>query len=546
MNIRQWIQKRTKPELSEDVSLVSFLSEVGEKFPLFKKHLETKVDIQKLEDYIKDPTALNKSTKFTDIAERNKYKEVLKEISSMQNLSIKDLKKGMPKNEANLLSVSHNEDGVKTVDDTQHKIDFAAPKEYQDFISSDSKENGLSEKGIEAKTVHRIGDDKYMTKPYHGEISRCFSTWAKHPITGWSSITTKALFTAGNEKRLCEDVSAHEVDGIPVTVHKFHKSAQSMGGDLRKHKDIAHEPNDIYKIGLMDYLSNNTDRHQDNILLDINNSAPTGEVPVIAIDHSLNFQYLESINDKFGNDIKTETPLDYINSSVLKHLNSRSNINYKGNSDLIDWWKSKAEPIKKAFVANLEHLKDEKLKDHMYKNFNSRWNTLNKWADKSSSGEYSKDTIDTLGHTDLHTPILSMSARKLTDLPKGNLEALGSVYDAVDKKKKLNYRQVSTARAALTEAVDKMSPQELAELFVSAAQNPMWNTKIISQANLNPSSIILDNVLKPSHIEHNSITYKKEHAFEILKALDSLPEEKQETLSFYKRALGNLLSSEAL
>ena len=546
MNIRQWMQKRTKPELSEDISLVSFISEIGEQFPLFKKHLESKVDLKKLEDYIKDPTALNKSTKFSDIAERNKYKDVLKEISSMQNLSVKDLQKGMQKEESDSLTSAHSADGSKVVDDSQHRIDFAAPKEYQDFISSDSKDSGLSEKGIEAKTVHKIGDDKFMTKPYHSEISRCFSTWAKHPITGWSSITTKALFTAGNEKRLCEDVSAHDINGVPVTVHKFHKSATSMGGDLLRHKDTHHNTNDIYKIGLMDYLSNNTDRHQDNILLDHENKMPTGEVPLVAIDHSLNFQYLEGINDKFGNDAKTETPLDYINSSVLKHLNNRSGINYKSNSDLIDWWKSKAEPIKKAFVANLEHLKDEKLKDHMYKNFNSRWNTLNKWADKSASGEYSKETIDTLGHTDLHTPILSMPARKLTDLPQGHLEALGSVYDAVDKKKKLNYRQVSTARAAINEAVDKMNPKELAQLFISATQNPMWNTKMISQVNLNPSSVILDNILKPSHVEHNSITYKKEHAFEIMKALGSLPEEKQEQLSFYKRALGNLLSSEAV
>ena len=86
----------------------------------------------------------------------------------------------------------------------------------------------LDENGISAKMVHEIEDDAsphdpniYMAKPYHKKIESGTKSWVKHPILGWATMATKALFNAGKIGHLCEDVSAHEHEGVPLTVHKF-------------------------------------------------------------------------------------------------------------------------------------------------------------------------------------------------------------------------------------------------------------------------------------------------------------------------------------
>ena len=104
----------------------------------------------------------------------------------------------------------------------------------------------------------------------------------KNSTKGWASLATRKLFEAADMGDVCEDVRPHTHKGVPLVVSQYHPWATSG----RNNYDM---PTDDAQIAVMDFLTNNQDRHSGNIM------AVDGRP--LAIDHERNFQYFDN---KFG------------------------------------------------------------------------------------------------------------------------------------------------------------------------------------------------------------------------------------------------------
>lgn len=217
--------------------------------------------------------------------------------------------------------------------------------------------------GVSAKMIHNVegkadGQDiKYMAKPYHAPIESWAKSWGKHPIKGWASLTTRKLFEAADMDDICEDLSAHIHKGVPIVVSKFHPTAEGT------YEFPTLNMKDHAKIGIMDFLTNNQDRHRGNMM-------HVDGTP-IAIDHERNFQYFKP-KPGFDPLVSPQHAFQGFNEDGRRIQSNFDTI----QDDIVDWWNKNKHNIKNEMDRNLEYIKDHGVKNHIAKNFKARWEWL--------------------------------------------------------------------------------------------------------------------------------------------------------------------------
>jgi 8-oxo-dGTP pyrophosphatase MutT (NUDIX family) len=153
------------------------------------------------------------------------------------------------------------------------------------------------------------------------------------------------------------------------------------------------------KIALMDFLSNNLDRHGDNLLFDEDHNQ------FMAIDHSRSFQYKNAnkLNNAFINPkmkpMSEGVPFqdslgNYLNGSEMHSAHHVVDPIRRNGADpkaeryrMIDewqpvfkWWQKNSDTIRKAMEQRLELVKDSSVREHIQRNFEERWKMLNHYA----------------------------------------------------------------------------------------------------------------------------------------------------------------------
>lgn len=219
----------------------------------------------------------------------------------------------------------------------------------------------ISSSAVSPKAIHKVNDSTYMAKPYHTPNESWSTKWTKHPIRGWASLTTNRLFNAANMGHLTEDISATTHQNVPIVIHKFEPGAQST--EQVYGKGPALNTNDHAKIGIMDFLTNNQDRHTEN-LMHVNGRP-------LAIDHDRNMQYFGA---KPGFISVIHPSLAFQN-----HKGYGSNVRRDFDmfaDELVDWWNKVGHNVKKEMGKNLEFIKDPLVKQHISENFDTRWEWL--------------------------------------------------------------------------------------------------------------------------------------------------------------------------
>ena len=168
------------------------------------------------------------------------------------DLTLSDLQKKVKEKDWNRVAGKNDADAHLTVDHKPHLEKFPVHPEYSKMLNSDKSYKGhkLEENGISAKMVHEINgyhdesgdwvstpqtEGLFMSKPYHKKIESATKSWVKNPILGWATMATKGLFNAGGIGDLAEDVTAHEHEGVPLTVHKFAHDHQMIS---KKHSPL--------------------------------------------------------------------------------------------------------------------------------------------------------------------------------------------------------------------------------------------------------------------------------------------------------------------
>lgn len=136
------------------------------------------------------------------------------------------------------------------------------------------------------------------------------------------------------------------------------------------------------QIGLMDFLTNNLDRHETNLLYDHANAK------MLAIDHSRSFQYktrdkgipaTQAKDDALGNYLRGTAIGKVIGTKTYGDKDALNQWNEDwGNT--FEWWKQNAPAIKKTMTERLQMVKDRAVRAHIQRNFDARAHLLDDMA----------------------------------------------------------------------------------------------------------------------------------------------------------------------
>jgi hypothetical protein len=269
-------------------------------------------------------------------------------------------------------------------------------------------------KGITRKLVYAqtsaplLNEDAshYMVKPYHERVSRRLKSWMQYPIQGWAEMANQGLYHAAGIGRLHQKVHIDEHDmgegheREPALVVHMQPGFQTMGSadpealraGIIKNPEMVE---DARKIALMDFLTNNLDRHTGNLLFH-----PDGKL--LAIDHSRSFQYKSK--HKWGQPV-AETRYGKLDDSLRNYVGADPMVRIRAqvpgiqdggtmpwsddkrvwhDSELwepaLDWWGKASKNVRERMAHELKHIKSDIVRKHVQRNFNARANLLDQMA----------------------------------------------------------------------------------------------------------------------------------------------------------------------
>lgn len=243
--------------------------------------------------------------------------------------------------------------------------------------------------GITPKQVFAHGLKKYIVKPYFETPSSEVSAFAKFPIAGWAELTNQELYHAVGLGAFHQTVTGHLHPGwkdmLPaIAIHAAdgHTTFRERGAYQLKGDTNPMFSDVMRKVNVLDFLTNNLDRHAENML-------SSDEGYGLAIDHGLSFQYTSNMKDKWDT---TKSGRDTIGAYINRKYSAGQAL--LGPHDAIamplkaspyvqvmKWWGNNSSKAKMAIKNQLKFVKDKKLKDHIWKNFKARAELLDSWAE---------------------------------------------------------------------------------------------------------------------------------------------------------------------
>jgi len=258
--------------------------------------------------------------------------------------------------------------------DPTHNADYSKFQKYTsqapDLDASSTFSDAGHKMGCMGKVINSMGDDTYMLKPYHND---------QQYATGWNTMTTNKLYHSAGMGHMIEDIAPtsikHEGVDVPVIASKFHKNHTVA----ENHKPTV-SMYDASRLGLMDYLTDNTDRHSENLLMsdDLNNDGYHG---IVAIDHDFTFDY--------GNTDPSPRshPGEGYGVGAFGDWIDENDMTPKDVAKMADWWSNHASDIKESFNNSLGAISDTKMRDHLRENFTARHQALGRWASKAQDAK---------------------------------------------------------------------------------------------------------------------------------------------------------------
>jgi uridine kinase len=312
-----------------------------------------------------------------------------------------------------------------------HPPSLHAAVEHHRNVVLDGPEKFTRQKGpgtgITKKTVYESEEGgRVMVKPYHEHLTQHIvkKGYQKFPIQGWSEMTNQALYHAAGMGHLHQKVHVSEhtmtdesgrtikEPALVVHMEPGFKSVDEGGAALWHGARMAGsgqvDPLDARKIGLMDFLTNNIDRHGGNIMAN-------AEGRILAIDHGRSFQYIASQKEQFSpakqkeqvqrHDMQFDSPedhLDDVRPFDPYTLRPDGSLPKKYDRDMErlerykplfeEWWPAHRDGVVKTMDERLKQIRDPEVVAHIKRNFMARVN----WMD-----ERSRDGVENYG-TDWH------------------------------------------------------------------------------------------------------------------------------------------------
>lgn len=227
----------------------------------------------------------------------------------------------------------------------------------------------------------------YMLKPYHEIMNDC--DYMYYPNAGWAEITMQGLYHAAGIGDLCQKVFADckpvpwldennrvdptKVQDVPLLVVVIEKNMHEIEecyGEPRLDLQI-----DGMKIAVLDFLSNNNDRHGGNLLFAGSRNKPTR---LLAIDNGRSFNYTIAQRHQYNWSRKDHLYF-YFRSPGLHPVVYENNLHHTIGVAM-RWWTKRRNAIVAEFERQLSGITNEKARKWIAKNFKARVKTLDQFA----------------------------------------------------------------------------------------------------------------------------------------------------------------------
>jgi hypothetical protein len=229
-------------------------------------------------------------------------------------------------------------------------------------VKPDREDSGIG--GIERKVLVSHGTQKYL-------IKGASTQW--NPLSGWGELTSQAMYHAGGIGHLHQHshathVNIKEGDNVrkqpAVAIHFQPGKWRTLSAVKEKgDRDFYNKHDgDLRKIYLMDFLTGNGDRHDENILV-----GPEGQPQ--AIDHGFAFRRdnwdtpKDQEEDPFSGNIAGAGEAPNGKPFNFKIFSNDHGFGLNGKPDTYDWWQQNKEPIVKSFYKHLDMIPDKKERD---------------------------------------------------------------------------------------------------------------------------------------------------------------------------------------
>ena len=252
-----------------------------------------------------------------------------------------------------------------------------------------SRLGGHSKKVVLGEIPDEPSGVRYMVKPYHERYhlvpaseARRDPAHVKLPIQGWAEMATQGLFHAAGYGHLYQQahVVRHPdadllVVRLPPGVQSLDKARSWHGGSEKWEPRIGGNSAgaDAARMGVMDFLTHQEDRHQGNIV--------GNKSSMYAVDGSNAFDYgYGLVDDATRRNIAAYdhefSPAHYLVNSALHHFESTPQDQEKA---LKEWW-SRRGVVRKEFGRHLEAIRDPQVREHLARNFETRASLLDRAA----------------------------------------------------------------------------------------------------------------------------------------------------------------------
>lgn len=335
-----------------------------------------------------------------------------------------------PEDLATIATASKGSGGPELVDHAPHLTNLPpdvkplADAYRQHVLESAKVVRKVSKKtvgdGITKKVVYETPTGKVMVKPYHERIIQRTKSWMNHPHQGWAEMANQALYHAAGIGDLHQKVHVAEHDTPtgkePALV--VHLAPGYLPAGERHQPALPEGQEAARKIGVMDFLTNNLDRHGGNLLVSHDGKR------VLTIDHSRSFQYMRpsvardaKVKDftwgrrsaklgldtdpigmytgglgmfrggmqnpsavahvapfpSFGGGQTTADVHASVYDAKMRHLENYAPI-------INEWWPQASPKVRAEMAKQLEQIKDPKVREHIQRNFDARADMLDGMA----------------------------------------------------------------------------------------------------------------------------------------------------------------------
>jgi len=273
-------------------------------------------------------------------------------------------------------------------------------------VNSDSppSPDNSSGGGASPKRAYKVGGGRlpngrvkptrtFMVKPYFEDFGDWDGTY--YPLAGFAEMATQGLLHAGGLGDCAMKVHAFEDaknGSKPLLAVELERGFKQVGDTYNADDYTVPDStkDKLMRVGIIDYLSNNQDRHGANLMARIEKVGKKNlATSLLAIDHGRSFQY--RLGNRFADaNQEIEHFMFHLASPAIKQLlNPQGNggarklkdfLSPKRFTGLIEWWKDYRGPIKEAFEEHLKTIKDAKVKAWISSNFKERMATMNKLA----------------------------------------------------------------------------------------------------------------------------------------------------------------------